>query len=71
MPVGTADKVKESIRAELAARNVEVDYAVVSNPEFLKEDAAIDDFMRPDRVIVGADDERAILLMRAVYPLHS
>jgi UDPglucose 6-dehydrogenase len=67
VPVGTADKVNEAICAELAARNVDVDYAVVSNPEFLKEGAAIDDFMRPDRVIVGSDDERATLLMRAIY----
>jgi len=67
VPVGTADKVKEAIRAELAVRGVAIDYAVVSNPEFLKEGAAVEDFMRPDRVIVGADDERAILLMRALY----
>jgi UDPglucose 6-dehydrogenase len=52
----------------LAARGVaEVPFAVVSNPEFLKEGAAVEDFMRPDRIVVGADDERAILLMRALY----
>ena len=67
VPVGTGDKVHEAIRAELAARGVEVDYAVVSNPEFLKEGAAVEDFMRPDRVVIGADDERAVLLMRALY----
>lgn len=67
VPVGTADKVRATIDAELAARGVKVDFAVVSNPEFLKEGAAIEDFMRPDRVVVGADDERAILLMRALY----
>ncbi|MBS0446519.1 MAG: UDP-glucose/GDP-mannose dehydrogenase family protein [Proteobacteria bacterium] len=67
VPVGTADKVRAAIAEELAARDVKVDYAVVSNPEFLKEGAAVDDFMRPDRIVVGADDERAILLMRAVY----
>lgn len=67
VPVGTADKVDAAIRAELAARGVEVGYAVVSNPEFLKEGAAVEDFMRPARVIVGADDERAVLLMRALY----
>jgi UDPglucose 6-dehydrogenase len=67
VPVGTADKVRAAIAEELARRDVRVDYAVVSNPEFLKEGAAVDDFMRPDRVIIGADDERAILLMRALY----
>src|SRR6185369_8234226 len=67
VPVGTGDKVHEAIRAELAARGVEVDYAVVSNPEFLKEGAAVEDFMRPDRVIIGSEDEQATLLMRALY----
>ncbi|HSV68833.1 MAG TPA: UDP-glucose/GDP-mannose dehydrogenase family protein [Methylibium sp.] len=67
VPVGTADKVKAAIDAALAARGVKVDYAVVSNPEFLKEGAAVNDFMRPDRVVIGADDERAILLMRSLY----
>ncbi len=67
VPVGTADAVRESIAQALAARGVDVPYSVVSNPEFLKEGAAIEDFMRPDRVIVGADDEQAALLMRALY----
>jgi UDPglucose 6-dehydrogenase len=68
VPVGTADKVRAAVRAALAARGLpEMDFAVVSNPEFLKEGAAVDDCMRPDRIVVGADDERAILLMRALY----
>jgi UDPglucose 6-dehydrogenase len=67
VPVGTADKVRAAVAAELARRGVDVDFAVVSNPEFLKEGAAVDDFMRPDRVVIGADNERAILLMRALY----
>jgi UDPglucose 6-dehydrogenase len=67
VPVGTADKVRERVAAALAARGIALDFAVVSNPEFLKEGAAIDDFMRPDRIIIGADDERATLLMRAIY----
>jgi UDPglucose 6-dehydrogenase len=67
VPVGTADLVRETIAAELVRRGAEVPYAVVSNPEFLKEGAAIDDFMRPDRVVIGADDERAIMLLRSVY----
>jgi UDPglucose 6-dehydrogenase len=67
VPVGTAARVKAAIATELEARGVRVDFAVVSNPEFLKEGAAIEDFMRPDRIVVGAEDERAILLMRALY----
>jgi UDPglucose 6-dehydrogenase len=67
VPVGTADKVRARIAAVLAERGVDLKYAVVSNPEFLKEGAAVDDFMRPDRIVVGCDDERASLLMRAVY----
>ena len=67
VPVGTADQVRAAIAEELAARDVGVDFAVVSNPEFLKEGAAVEDFMRPDRIIIGADDERATLLMRALY----
>ncbi|MCZ2292984.1 MAG: nucleotide sugar dehydrogenase, partial [Burkholderiales bacterium] len=68
VPVGTADKVREAVRAALAARGMDgLPFAVVANPEFLKEGAAVDDCMRPDRIILGADDERAILLMRALY----
>jgi UDPglucose 6-dehydrogenase len=68
VPVGTADKVKAAVRAALTARGLsDTEFAVVSNPEFLKEGAAVDDCMRPDRIVVGADDERAILLMRALY----
>jgi UDPglucose 6-dehydrogenase len=67
VPVGTADRVRARIHEVLAERGVTVNFAVVSNPEFLKEGAAIEDCMRPDRIIVGADDERAILLMRALY----
>jgi UDPglucose 6-dehydrogenase len=67
VPVGTADRVREAVRGALAARGLSMDFSVVSNPEFLKEGAAVEDCMRPDRIIVGADDERAILLMRALY----
>ncbi|MBE7521610.1 MAG: UDP-glucose/GDP-mannose dehydrogenase family protein [Burkholderiales bacterium] len=67
VPVGTADRVRATIREELAARGVEIPFAVVSNPEFLKEGAAVEDFMKPDRVVIGADDERAIAVLRAVY----
>lgn len=67
VPVGTADKVNAAIADELAKRGVTVPYSVVSNPEFLKEGAAIDDFMKPDRIVVGASDEGAINLMRAIY----
>jgi UDPglucose 6-dehydrogenase len=67
VPVGTADRVRETIAAELERRDTNVPFAVVSNPEFLKEGAAIEDFMRPDRVVIGAHDERAIMLLRSVY----
>jgi UDPglucose 6-dehydrogenase len=67
VPVGTADRVKGIVADELRRRGIVLDFAVVSNPEFLKEGAAVEDFMRPDRIIVGADDERAVLLMRALY----
>jgi UDPglucose 6-dehydrogenase len=67
VPVGTADQVRAAIAQELAARGVELEFAVVSNPEFLKEGAAVEDFMRPGRIVLGSDDERATLLMRALY----
>jgi UDPglucose 6-dehydrogenase len=67
VPVGTADLVREAIGAELRARGTNLDFAVVSNPEFLKEGAAVADFMRPDRVVIGADDERALTIMRSLY----
>ncbi|MBL8290092.1 MAG: UDP-glucose/GDP-mannose dehydrogenase family protein [Rubrivivax sp.] len=68
VPVGTADKVRATIAEALAARGLsDLEFAVVSNPEFLKEGAAVDDCMKPDRIIVGSDDERAVLLMRALY----
>ncbi len=67
VPVGTGDSVQAAVADELAKRGVEISFAVVSNPEFLKEGAAVADFMRPDRIIVGADDERAVLLMRSIY----
>jgi UDPglucose 6-dehydrogenase len=67
VPVGTADKVRAALKEELAARDLDVQYAVVSNPEFLKEGAAIEDFMRPDRIVIGSDDPRATELMRELY----
>ena len=67
VPVGTGEKVRAAVAEELAKRGVAVDFSIVSNPEFLKEGAAVEDFMRPDRIVVGADDERAILLMRSIY----
>jgi UDPglucose 6-dehydrogenase len=67
VPVGTGDRVREAIADELGKRGADLPFSVVSNPEFLKEGAAVDDFMRPDRIIVGAEDERAIELMRELY----
>jgi UDPglucose 6-dehydrogenase len=67
VPVGTADKVRAAIAEELRARGVYTEFSVVSNPEFLKEGAAVEDFMKPDRIVVGAEDARAIELMRELY----
>ena len=67
VPVGTGDKVKATLAAELALRGVNTPFSVVSNPEFLKEGAAVEDFMRPDRIVVGCDDEQAVQYMRALY----
>ncbi len=67
VPVGTGDEVERIIREA----NPDADFAVVSNPEFLREGAAIDDFKRPDRIVIGSDDERALAVMRQVYrPLY-
>ena len=67
VPVGTGDRVREIIEAELALRKATPNFAVVSNPEFLKEGAAVADFMRPDRIVVGTESERALEEMRALY----
>lgn len=71
VPVGTAQHVRETIEAELAARDVKHEFSVVSNPEFLKEGAAVEDFMRPDRIVIGTDTdvagERAREQMRKLY----
>jgi UDPglucose 6-dehydrogenase len=67
VPVGTADLVNETIAKVLAGREVQVEYDVVSNPEFLKEGAAVGDFMKPDRIIVGTDNPRTTALLRELY----
>lgn len=67
VPVGTAAKVRDAIQGELDKRGVDIEFSVASNPEFLKEGAAIEDFMKPDRIVVGANDDRAVELMRALY----
>ena len=67
VPVGTADKVKQAIIEELKKRGTGSDFTVVANPEFLKEGAAVEDFMRPDRIIIGSDDARAVALLRQLY----
>ena len=67
VPVGTADRVKASIQAELDKRQQSIDFDVVSNPEFLKEGAAINDFMKPDRIVVGTDNPRTTELLKALY----
>ena len=67
VPVGTADKVRARIESVLADRGVSVEFDVVSNPEFLKEGAAIEDFMKPDRIVIGTDNPRTAELLRALY----
>jgi UDPglucose 6-dehydrogenase len=67
VPVGTADKVRATIAAALAARNADVAFDVVSNPEFLKEGAAVEDCMRPDRIVIGADSAAAIDRLKRLY----
>ncbi|HEY6241572.1 MAG TPA: nucleotide sugar dehydrogenase, partial [Burkholderiales bacterium] len=67
VPVGTADKVRQAIADELGKRGVDLPFAVVANPEFLKEGAAVEDFMRPDRVVIGSDDAQATQIMRSLY----
>ncbi|CAM8405962.1 UDP-glucose dehydrogenase family protein [Candidatus Methylopumilus universalis] len=67
VPIGTGDKVRAAITEELKKRNVDIHYSVVSNPEFLKEGAAVEDFMRPDRIVIGTEDPEAIEVMKKVY----
>lgn len=67
VPVGTARKVEAAIRLELDERGIDCEFSVASNPEFLKEGNAIDDFMKPDRVVIGANDERATGILRELY----
>jgi UDPglucose 6-dehydrogenase len=67
VPVGTADKVRDTVAKTLAARGAKHGFSMVSNPEFLKEGAAVEDFMRPDRIVIGAEDAEAIAAMRELY----
>jgi UDPglucose 6-dehydrogenase len=67
VPVGTGDKVKATIQTQLEKRGVNIEFDVVSNPEFLKEGAAVNDFLKPDRIIVGADSQRAAKIMKRLY----
>lgn len=67
VPVGTADKVYEIIKSELITRNLDIEFDVVSNPEFLKEGAAVDDFLKPDRVIIGAKNKKSFEILRELY----
>ena len=67
VPVGTADKVKSTIQKELSERGVNIEFDVVSNPEFLKEGAAVNDFLKPDRIIIGVDSQRAAEQMKRLY----
>jgi UDPglucose 6-dehydrogenase len=67
VPVGTAERVRAVVEEELKTRDRRIEFGVVSNPEFLKEGAAVEDFMRPDRIVVGAGDDASVRLMRQLY----
>jgi UDPglucose 6-dehydrogenase len=67
VPVGTSEKIRKSIQAELAKRNVSISFDMSSNPEFLKEGAAIDDFLKPERIVIGIDNERTREIMNRLY----
>ena len=67
VPVGTADKVRAALQEEIDRRGVALEFGVASNPEFLKEGAAVEDFMRPDRIVIGTDNEHATQMMRTLY----
>jgi len=67
VPVGTAEKVRATLKQALKARDVDIDFSVASNPEFLKEGAAVEDFMKPDRIVIGTDDDRAVELLKKLY----
>jgi len=67
VPVGTSDKVLREVKTGLAARKEEVAFSVVSNPEFLKEGAAVEDFMKPDRIVIGVEDDTAVQYLRTLY----
>jgi len=67
VPVGTGDKVRAEIQSALQVRGLDTEFSVVSNPEFLKEGAALSDFMRPDRIVIGTDNDRALQAMRQLY----
>jgi UDPglucose 6-dehydrogenase len=67
VPVGTGDKVRETIQKELSARGENIEFSIASNPEFLKEGSAVADFMKPDRILIGCDDERSEKMLRELY----
>ena len=70
VPVGTAERVRGWIREELDKRGLEITFDVISNPEFLKEGAAVNDCMKPDRVVIGVDNDNALEVMKELYQAH-
>ncbi|HLN22093.1 MAG TPA: UDP-glucose/GDP-mannose dehydrogenase family protein [Bacteroidales bacterium] len=67
VPVGTSEKIRKTLKEELRRRNSDIEFDVASNPEFLKEGAAIDDFLKPERIVIGVDNERAAEIMKRLY----
>ncbi len=67
MPVGTSEKIRKQVQAQLDQRNISIEFDVASNPEFLKEGAAVEDFLKPERIVIGIDNEKTGEIMKRLY----